>query len=181
MVGTTYVSDPRVWKSFYQNMIDGKFHPGYYRGRQSGGGIANMYAKKPYMVPVNRHVTIEPEPKIVVGKEVSPTAAAEDRARSEFKEAIQDGAPHVPLTIKGSKSKHSFSSQPAAKRSSSLNSQKKKGYKKGPIYKAQKGNPSDKETKRGNPWSKEKAQKREYSELKQTEDNDNVFSKKCRS
>ena len=178
MVGTTYVSDPRVWKSFYQNMIDGKFHPGYYRGRQSGGGIANMYAKKPYMVPVNRHVTIEPEPKIVVGKEVSPTAAAEDRARSEFKEAIQDGAPHVPLTIKGSKSKHSFSSQPAAKRSSSLNSQKKKGYKKGPISKAQKGNPSDKETKRGNPWSKEK---REYSELKQTEDNDNVFSKKCRS
>ena len=133
------------------------------------------------MVPVNRHVTIEPEPKIVVGKEVSPTAAAEDRARSEFKEAIQDGAPHVPLTIKGSKSKHSFSSQPAAKRSSSLNSQKKKGYKKGPISKAQKGNPSDKETKRGNPWSKEKAQKREYSELKQTEDNDNVFSKKCRS
>ena len=181
MVGTTYVSDPRVWKSFYQNMIDGKFHPGYYRGRQSGGGIANMYTKKPYMVPVNRHVTIEPEQKIVVGKEVSPTAAAEDRARSEFKEAIQDGAPHVPLAIKGSKSKHSFSSQPAAKRSSSLNSQKKKGYKKGPISKAQKGNPSDKETKRGNPWSKEKAQKREYSELKQTEDNDNVFSKKCRS
>ena len=181
MVGTTYVSDTRVWKSFYQNMIDGKFHPGYYRGRQSGGGIDNMYAKKPYMVPVNRHVTIEPEPKIVVGKEVSPTAAAEDRARSEFKEAIQDGAPHVPLTIKGSKSKHSFSSQPAAKRSSSLKSQKKKGYKKGPISKAQKGNPSDKETKRGNPWSKEKAQKREYSELKQTEDNDNVFSKKCRS
>ena len=133
MVGTTYVSDPRVWKSFYQNMIDGKFHPGYYRGRQSGGGIANMYAKKPYMVPVNRHVTIEPEQKIVVGKEVSPTAAAEDRARSEFKEAIQDGAPHVPLAIKGSKSKHSFSSQPAAKRSSSLNSQKRKVIKRDPF------------------------------------------------
>ena len=122
MVGTTYVSDPRVWKSFYQNMIDGKFNPGYYRGRQSGGGIANMYAKKPYMVPVNPHVTNESEQKIVVGKEVSPTAAAEDRARSKFKEAIQDEAPHVPLAIKGSKSKYSFSSQPAAKRSSSLNS-----------------------------------------------------------
>ena len=181
MVGTTYVSDPRVWKSFYKNMIDGKFNPGYYRGRQSGGGIANMYAKKPYMVPVNPHVTKEPEQKLVVGKEVTLTAAVEDRARSEFKEAIQDEAPHVPLAIKGSKSKYSFSSQPAAKRSSSLNSRKKKGYKKGPISKTQKGNPREKERKRGNPWSKEKAQKREYSELKQTEDSDNVFSKKWRS
>ena len=171
MVGTTYVSDPRVRKSFYQNVIDGKFNPGYYRGRQSGGGIANMYAKKPYMVPVNPHVTTEREQKIVVGKEVSPTAAAEDRARSEFKEAIQDEAPHVPLAIKGSKSKYSFSSQPAAKRSSSLNSRKKKGYKKGPISKR------EKERKRGNPGSKEKAQKRKYSELKQTEDSDNVFLK----
>ena len=181
MVGTTYVSDPRVWKSFYKNMIDGKFNPGYYRGRQSGGGIANMYAKKPYMVPVNPHVTKEPEQKLVVGKEVTLTAAVEDRARSEFKEAIQDEAPHVPLAIKGSKSKYSFSSQPAVKRSSSLNSRKKKGYKKGPISKTQKGNPREKERKRGNPWSKEKAQKREYSELKQTEDSDNVFSKKWRS
>ena len=100
MVGTTYVSDPRVWKSFYKNMIDGKFNPGYYRGRQSGCGIANMYSKKPYMIPVNPHVTTEPEQKIVVGKEVTPTAAVEDRARSEFNEAIQDGSPHVPIGIK---------------------------------------------------------------------------------
>ena len=41
-VGTTYVSDPRVWKSFYQNMIDGKFNPGHYRGHNNGSGIANM-------------------------------------------------------------------------------------------------------------------------------------------
>lgn len=59
-----------------------------------------MYSKKPYMIPVNPHVTSEPEQKIVVGKEVTPTAAVEDRARSEFNEAIQDGSPHVSIGIK---------------------------------------------------------------------------------
>ena len=133
MVGTTYVSDPVVWKSFYQNMIDGKFNPGYYRGQQSGGGIANMYAKKPYMVPVNPHVTTEPEQKIVVGKEVTPTAAVEDRARSEFKETIQDGAPHVQLGIKRQKPKQVVILRPAAKLSSSPNYKTKKLTKKGPF------------------------------------------------
>ena len=28
-------------------MIDGKFSPAYYGGRKTGGGIANMYSKKP--------------------------------------------------------------------------------------------------------------------------------------
>ena len=59
-----------------------------------------MYSKMPYMIPVNPHVTSEPEKKIVVGKEVTSTAAVEDRARSEFNEAIQDGTPHVPIGIK---------------------------------------------------------------------------------
>lgn len=99
-MGSTYVSDPRVWKSFYKNMIDGKFNPGYYRGRQTGSGIANMYSKIPYMIPVNRHLSTEPEQTIVVGKEVTLTAAVEDRAKSEFKDTIEDGAPHVPLGIK---------------------------------------------------------------------------------
>lgn len=179
MVGTTYVSDPRVWKSFYQNMIDGKFNPGYYRGRQSGGGIANMYAKKPYMVPVNPHVTTEPEQKIVVGKEVTPTAAVEDRARSEFKETIQDGAPHVPLGIKRQKPKQVVISRPAAKLRSSPNYKTKKLTKKGPIYKAEK--PSDKKRKKENSGSNQKTRKRKFSELTDTEDDKNVFSKIWRS
>ena len=119
MVGSTYVSDPRVWKSFYKNMIDGKFNPGYYRGRQTGGGIANMYSKKPYMVPVNRHVTTEPEQKVVIGKEVTPSAAAEDRARSEMKDAIQDDLPHVPVGIKGIKPHQIVSTQPRTEQRSS--------------------------------------------------------------
>ena len=132
------------------------------------------------MVPVNPNVTTEPERKLVVGKEVTPTAAAEDRARLEFKEAIQDGTPHVPLGIKGSKPKHSVISQTATKKSSSLNLRKNnKVIRKGSISKAQKGKSSDKKRKRENTGSKQKTQKHKHSEL--TEDNDNVFSKIWRS
>ena len=81
-----YVSDPTVWHSFYENMIEGKFNPGQYRGRQrGGGGIAEMYAKKPYMIPVNPHATQEPEEKVIVGKQVSPVTAVEERAKSDLK------------------------------------------------------------------------------------------------
>lgn len=105
MLGSMYVSDPTVWRSFYKNMIEGKFNPGQYRGRQTGGGsgIAGMYAKKPYMIPVNPHVTPEPEEKVVVGKQVSPVTAVEERAKSDLKDAIEDNKPHIPITIKGTK------------------------------------------------------------------------------
>ena len=102
MLGSMYVSDPTVWRSFYENMIEGKFNPGQYRGQQTGGGgIAGMYAKKPYMIPVNPHITSEPEEKVVVGKQVSPVTAMEERAKSDLKDAIEDNKPHVPISIKG--------------------------------------------------------------------------------
>ena len=102
MLGSMYVSDPTVWRSFYENMIEGKFNPGQYRGRQrGGGGIAGMYAKKPYMSPVNPHATQEPEEKVIVGKQVSNMTAIEERAKSDLKDAIQDNKPHVPISIKG--------------------------------------------------------------------------------
>ena len=48
MLGSMYVSDPTVWCSFYENMIQGKFNQGQYQGSQrEGGGIAGMYGKKP--------------------------------------------------------------------------------------------------------------------------------------
>ena len=144
-------------------MIDGKFNPVYYRGRQSSGGIANMYSKKPYMIPVNPHVTSEPEQKIVVGKEVTPRAAVEDRARSEFSEAIQDGSPHVPIGIKRIKPNRSVSAQPATKSSSSLNRREKEGLIKGHFSKAEKGKPKEKKSKRRNLDRNQKAQKRKYS------------------
>lgn len=104
MLGSMYVSDPAVWRSFYENMMEGKFNPGRYRGRQiGGGGIAGMYAKKPYMIPVNPHVTKEPVEKVVVGKQVSNVTAVEERAKSDLKDAIDDKKPHVPISIKGTK------------------------------------------------------------------------------
>ena len=70
------------------------------------------------MVPVNPHVTIKLEQTLVVGQTVSPTAATKERARSEFSEAIHDGAPYVPLDIKGSKLQHLVISKPVVKRNS---------------------------------------------------------------
>ena len=70
------------------------------------------------MVPVNPHVTIKLEQTLVVGQTVSPTAATKERARSEFSEAIHDGAPYVSLDIKGSKLQHSVISKPVVKRNS---------------------------------------------------------------
>ena len=97
-----YISDPNVWRSFYKNMLEGKFNPAQYRDRQiGGGGIAGMYAKKPYMIPVNPHITTEPEEKLVVGQQVNPVTAVEERAKSDLKESIQDNKPHIPIAIKG--------------------------------------------------------------------------------
>ena len=85
-------------------LIEGKFNPGRYRGRQiGGGGIAGMYAKKPYMIPVNPHVTKEPIEKVVVGKQLSNVTDIEERAKSDLKDVIDDDKPHVPINIKGTK------------------------------------------------------------------------------
>jgi len=125
-----YVSDPRVWKSFYKNMMDGKFDPHRYRGRQKGGaGIGGLYTKKPYMIPVDPHVTREPEEeKVVVGKQVTPVAAAEERAKSELKDAVKEKVPHVSVkkTIKAKKRARSLSSKKSVKRTISRVKHKKK-------------------------------------------------------
>lgn len=92
----TYVFDPRIWKTFYKNMSDGQFNPRNYKGRQSGSGIAGMYSKKSYMIPVNPHITVE-EPKEIVGKQVTPIAAVEERAKGELKDEMRENIPHVPV------------------------------------------------------------------------------------
>lgn len=96
MSGPTYVSDPRIWKTFYKNMVDGNFNPRSYKGRQSGSGIAGMYSKKPSMIPVNPHITVE-EPKEIFGKQVTPMVAVEERAKEDLKEEMRDKVPHVPV------------------------------------------------------------------------------------
>ena len=99
MNGSTYISDPSIWKKFYKNMTGGKFNPYNYRNKQRGGGIANMYSTKPYMIPVNPHIEEEQDVKIVVGKNVTPTEAVEDRSKAEYVETVKAQQPHVPVDI----------------------------------------------------------------------------------
>lgn len=77
-------------------MVDGNFNPRSYKGRQSGSGIAGMYSKKPYMIPVIPHLTVE-EPKEIFGKQVTPMVALEERAKEDLKEEMRDNVPHVPV------------------------------------------------------------------------------------
>jgi hypothetical protein len=64
-----------------------------------------MYSKKPYMIPVNPHISKEPDEK-VVGKQVTPVAAAEEKARSELKTAVRKDLPHVPTGAIKAKGNH---------------------------------------------------------------------------
>ena len=108
MPGSMYISDPRTWQSFYKNMLEGNFDPNSYKRRQWGGGrgIAGMYSKRPYMIPVDPHIDAQVPEKIVVGKQVTPTAAVEERAKSELKAAIKEKIPHVTTVKKGIKQKN---------------------------------------------------------------------------
>jgi hypothetical protein len=78
----------------YKNIFEGKFNPQNYKGRQSGGGIAGMYSKKPYMIPVNPHIPVK-ESKEVICKRVTPMEAVEERAKENLREKIRQNVPHV--------------------------------------------------------------------------------------
>lgn len=91
-------------------MVDGNFNPRSYKGRQPGNGIAGMYSKKPYTIPVNPHITVE-EPKEIFGKQVTPMVAVEERAKEDLKEEMRDNVPHVPVdSIKAENVQKSHSS-----------------------------------------------------------------------
>jgi hypothetical protein len=78
-----------------KNMLEGIFKPQSFKGRQSVGGIAGMYTKKPYMIPVNPYTTIE-ESIEVQGKSVTPMAPVEERAKGDLNEEIRQNVPHIP-------------------------------------------------------------------------------------
>jgi hypothetical protein len=115
MSGSTYVSDPRIWKQFYKNILEGNFYHQRYKGRQTGGGIAGMYSKKPYMIPVNPHTPVQ-ESKEVMGKRMTPLETGEERAKEDLKEEIRQNVPHVPAnSIKVEKDLKSIRSLSATK------------------------------------------------------------------
>ncbi|KHF23989.1 hypothetical protein BOW31_12685 [Solemya velum gill symbiont] len=84
MIGSTYVSSPDTWASFYRELLGGRIDTKRYKPRQTGG------RERRYAVPLQR---------------VTPMKAVEDRAAIEFRQAVRDGEPYVPLqkTIKGRK------------------------------------------------------------------------------
>lgn len=97
-------------ENFLQKMVDGNFNPRSYKGRQSGSGIAGVYSKKSYTIPVNPHITVE-EPNEIFGKQVTPMVAVEERAKEDLKEEMRDNVPHVPVdSIKAENVQKSHSS-----------------------------------------------------------------------
>ena len=71
------------------------------------------------MIPVNPHATQELEEKVIVGKQVSPVTAVEERAVSDRKDAIQDNKPHIPISKKGTNTIKTVSVNPATAKAAS--------------------------------------------------------------
>ena len=79
MVGSLYVSSPDMWDDFYKQLHAGNIEIPKYKRRQKGNGIGGMYRRRRYTIPVKQ------KDKVVVGKQVTPVAAAIERAKSELK------------------------------------------------------------------------------------------------
>ena len=93
MNSKTYVSDPKIWESFYQNMANKSFNPYKYKPKQKGRGWS---FKKSYRIPVRPHSKLDIQPRVPL---VSPVAAVEERVKEEYNKDIQAGNPHVtPIT-----------------------------------------------------------------------------------
>ena len=95
MLGSTYISNPDVWRQFYNDMEEGNVASSRHR-KQMGRGIGGMYRYKPYMIPVRPYVKTE-ERKEIIGRQVTPLAADIERAKVEFKTSVDENVPHVPL------------------------------------------------------------------------------------
>lgn len=76
------------------------------------------------MIPVNRHMTTEPEKTVVVRKTISATEAVEETTNSELRDAIHDDQPQVTVNIKGSSRKNIASSQSGTNKTSSTKGKK---------------------------------------------------------
>ena len=108
MNSRTYVSDPSLWETFYKNMADRKFSPYKYKKtknnrKQIGRGRLHGRYRGSYLIPVNRHAVKEDDK--VHTDLVTPVAAAEERALSEYKEEKEHNEPRVKLNKRIKKTK----------------------------------------------------------------------------
>ena len=94
MVGSLYVSDPDMWDEFYKQLNSGNVELPKYKRRQKGGGIGGMYKRRRYTIPVN----VKKRDKVVAGTQVTPVAAALERAKSQLRTAIKENRPHVSVS-----------------------------------------------------------------------------------
>lgn len=91
MAGPTYISNPALWPAQFHNTDEGEnFIPMIRRKSQRGGGILNR--RRAYMISVRAPSL--PKPDI---QQVSPVAAEQERAMSEFNESMRNNELHMPL------------------------------------------------------------------------------------
>ena len=95
MNSQTYVSDPSLWDTFYKNIANKKFNPYKLRKnkiRQIGRGLHGQF-KGSYIITVNPSVVKEEGKKTIPTTLVTPVAAAEEKALSEYKEEKKNQKP----------------------------------------------------------------------------------------
>ena len=94
-----YVSDPRIWEQAFKDLSSGKINPYVYnRPHQTGRGLGGRYSST-FHVPVKA-----PEKIVVPVKQITPTAAVAERAKSDLKKDKKENVPHVdPKSINTSK------------------------------------------------------------------------------
>lgn len=91
MNSQTYVSDPRIWESFYKNMAEKKFNPYKYKQQQIGKGVRSY---KSYVIPLRPHSQLKSEEE-GTSTHVTPVAAVEERAKVEHFKDVKEGVPFV--------------------------------------------------------------------------------------
>lgn len=85
-----YVSDPMMWEQAFQDLSSGQINPYVYnRTPRTGRGLGGRYSST-FDVPVKA-----PEKIIVPVRQITPTAAVAERAKSDLKREKKEKLPHV--------------------------------------------------------------------------------------
>lgn len=96
-----YVSDPSLWKKFYENMSKKYFNPYSYRGKRK-----HALRKQSFLIPVNRNAI---DRDIV--QQITPSAAIVERAKGNLKREREAEAPHIDPGIHGKRKRSSDSTK----------------------------------------------------------------------
>lgn len=82
---SVYISDPALWKKFYENMSDKYFNPYSYRAKRK-----HAVSNHSFLIPVNRNAT---ERNVV--QQITPSAAILERAKGNLERERKDEEPHI--------------------------------------------------------------------------------------